>query len=262
VDVRPIHELSGVLRARICMQSFSESRAIFDYFSNRAAGVMIDVGAHTGTTFRPFLDRGWRVLAAEPDPSKFPALDRFAGVDNFSLLPVALGDCEETERQFFTSSESTGISSLIPFRASHVPSAMVRVTTLARVIEEYGIERVEFLKIDTEGYDERVLRGFPWWRLKPEVILCEFDEQKQCGLDSDYRSLGHLLLSQGYHVYISEWDPIERYGGSHRWRDVRPFPCTLAHPAAWGNFIALRAGADVARLERVLPQDRDVALAA
>jgi len=223
---------------------------------------MIDVGAHTGSTLKPFLQRGWRVIAAEPDAAKLPTLQRFESNECFALLPIALGDSEESDRPFFTSNESTGISSLIPFRASHVQSASVRVTTLARVIEEQSIDRIDFLKIDTEGFDERVLRGFPWWRLKPEMILCEFDEQKTRGVEYDYRSLGGLLLAQGYHVFISEWHPIVRYGGNHRWRNIRPFPSQLIHPGAWGNFIALRAGADLARLESVLPLEIQLAVAA
>jgi hypothetical protein len=32
------------------------------------------------------------------------------------------------------------------------------------VVERPGLTRLDFLKVDTEGFDERVLRGFPWWR--------------------------------------------------------------------------------------------------
>jgi hypothetical protein len=90
-------------------------------------------------------------------------------------------------------------------------------------------------------------------KLRPQIILCEFDEQKTRGVDYDYRALGDLLLGQGFYVYLSEWHPIVRYGGNHRWRSVRRFRCELIDPAAWGNFIAIRSDADVDRLEMLLP---------
>jgi FkbM family methyltransferase len=233
---------------------FCESQSIQDYFSNRTEpGLMIDIGAHFGSTLRPYLERGWRVIAAEPDPAKISRLKRFVESPGFTLLPLAVGDREETALPFFTSEESTGISSLIAFRDSHVRTATVKVTTLARIVEDHDIDAIDFLKIDTEGFDYRVLQGFPWWKLRADVILCEFDEQKTRGVDYDYRALGNLLLAQGYHVYLSEWLPIVRYGANHRWRSVRRYPCELIDPAAWGNFIAIRADADVDRLEMLLP---------
>jgi FkbM family methyltransferase len=233
---------------------FCESHAILDYFSARAEpGVMIDVGAHLGSTLRPYVKRGWRVIAAEPDPAKIPRLKRFVDSPGFTLLPLAVGDQEEASLPFFTSAESTGISSLIAFRNSHVQTTTVKATTLARIIDDHDVDTIDFLKIDTEGFDYRVLQGFPWWKLRPEVILCEFDEQKTRGVDYDYRALGDLLVSQGHHVYLSEWLPIVRYGGNHRWRSVRRYPCELIDAAAWGNFIAIRANGDVDRLEMLLP---------
>jgi len=233
---------------------FCESAVIADYFSNRTEpGVMFDIGAHFGSTLRPYLDRGWRVIAAEPDQTKIARLKRFVDRPMFTLLPLAVGDREEAWLPFYISEESTGISSLIPFRDSHVEAGTVNLTTLARIIDDHDIGEIDFLKIDTEGFDYCVLRGLPWWRLKPEVILCEFDEQKTRGVAYDYHSLGDALLAQGYHVYLSEWFPIIRYGVKHDWRCINRYSCELIDPAAWGNFIAVRADADVDRMEMLLP---------
>jgi len=238
----------------ITSAQFCESAVIADYFASRIdPGVMLDIGAHFGSTLRPYLDRGWRVIAAEPDQAKISRLKKFVDRPGFTLIPVAVGGREEASLPFYTSEESTGISSLIPFRDSHVQSGNVKLTTLGRIIEDHDIAAIDFLKIDTEGFDFQVLRGMPWWKVRPEVVLCEFDEQKTRGVDHDYRALGNALLAQGYHVYLSEWFPIVRYGGNHRWRSVRRFSCDLFDPTAWGNFIAVRADADVDRMEMLLP---------
>jgi FkbM family methyltransferase len=235
--------------------NFCEAAAILNYFSPRTSpGIMIDVGAHFGSTFKPYLARGWRVITCEPDASKFQRLERFTDDPNFTFLRCAVGAAEDSSAAFFTSDESTGIASLIPFRSSHMLAGNVPVTTLATIIEQHDLRAIDFLKVDTEGFDYRVLQGFPWHRaeLRPEVILCEFDEQKTRGVDYDYRSLGDLLLSLGYRVWLSEWHPIVRYGGNHRWRSIHSYPCALENADAWGNFIALRTGADATRMRRII----------
>jgi hypothetical protein len=39
---------------------------------------------------------------------------------------------------------------------------------------------------------------------------------------------------------VSEWYPVQKYGGQHRWRRFALWPTTLQSDAAWGNFIAIR----------------------
>ena len=234
------------------MSGFSESEAFLEYFSNRGIGVMIDVGAHFGSTLKPYLQRGWRVIACEPDPAKFPKLQRFDVGPNFTLIKAAVGEFEQEAAEFFTSEESTGISSLTPFRTSHVRSASVSVTTLSRIVEDCDVRDLDFLKVDAEGSDYAVLRGFPWSHLKPEVVLCEFDEKKRSGSEPGYRELGDFLIDRDYCVWMSEWFPIVRDGGNHRWRSVRRYPCELEDPEAWGNYIAVRTDKDVIRMESIL----------
>ena len=200
---------------------------------------MVDVGAHSGTSFRPYLEQGWRVLAFEPDSTKHAKLSRFIGRPGYTFLPFAVGDQPSAAVQFFTSPESTGISSLVPFRSSHTPADQVPVTTLAAELAAANIKAVDYLKVDTEGYDLAVLRGHDW-RVKPDVLMCEFDEVKTRILGHDYRSLGDLLLDQGYAVWLSQWVPLERYGSGHTWNSIGPYPGPLHTADAWGNFIAVR----------------------
>lgn len=227
-------------------ETFNELELILGYFrSAPRRGVMLDVGAQYGQSFAPFLDLDWRVLAFEPDP-KNRALLLEKGLDRrVTLIPDAVSYCEMDDVPFFSSVESSGISSLSAFRSSHQESARVKVRTLRNVMAEQGIQSIDFLKIDTEGHDLFVLRGYPWDRERPEVVLCEFEDNKTRSLGYDYHDLGKFLLAQGYAVLLSEWQPIVRYGGNHRWVSLRHYPADVTDPKAWGNFIAL--GSQAAR---------------
>jgi FkbM family methyltransferase len=235
-----------VLR-RLTTHPFSEAALIQQHFGRRRGGMMFDVGAHFGESHRPYLERGWHVMAFEPDPSNRSRIRTTPGAGTLDLLDCAVGERPLADAAFYASDESTGVSTLVPFIASHKPVCRVQVRTLDEVCQERAMTRCDFLKIDTEGHDLFVLRGFPWDRMQPEVILCEFEDRKTQPLGYDDRALGEFLTVRGYAVFLSEWDPIERYGGQHTWRRAVRFPVSLLDARGWGNFIAFRQDVDVPR---------------
>lgn len=202
-------------------------------------GVMIDVGAHSGSTLEPFANDGWEVHAFEPDPANRIGLERgFGRHPNVTIVPKAVSD-RAGEMPLFTSAESTGISSLTPFTADHVQASHVDVITLREYMFSAGIAHIDFLKIDVEGLERNVLAGHDW-TVSPRVILLEFEDAKTLPLGYSWRDLADGLVARGYQVLVSEWFPIDSYGAAHRWRRANLYPTDLADPDAWGNLIAAR----------------------
>jgi FkbM family methyltransferase len=214
--------------------------------------VMVDVGAHHGHALEPFaLDR-WAVHAFEPDRLNRRELERrWGGWPGVRIDDRALSDREAASAAFYRSSVSDGISSLHPFHPSHTEGPAVAVTTLAAYLLETGLDRVDFLKVDAEGHDLHVLRGVPWERLRPGVVVCEFDEAKGRTVDGGYHALGGFLADRGYLILVSEWEPIVEYGLRHRWRRFVQYPAALLDGAAWGNLIAVRDAVTFDRLLRL-----------
>ncbi|HCL70230.1 MAG TPA: hypothetical protein DIC65_04230, partial [Actinobacteria bacterium] len=134
---------------------------------------MVDVGAHKGTSFAPFVRAGWDVWAFEPSTVMYDALvDRFGQWRNLQLLPVAVSDAVADDVSFFTSVQSTGISSLLDFHKSHEFSE----TVSTRRLDSLPLETLDFLKIDTEGFDLNVFRSRG--ALTPRVVGTEFEDNK------------------------------------------------------------------------------------
>jgi Methyltransferase FkbM domain len=140
----------------------------------------------------------------------------------------------------YTSAVSSAISGLLDSTASHVLSEFVPTVALAAYLEAQQLDRVGLLKVDTEGYDLPVLRGCDWHRAAPEVVICEFEDRKTARLGYGVADLAEFLIARDYRVLLSEWYPIERYGGNHRWRRLTPYPSRLGSADAWGNLIAIR----------------------
>lgn len=220
----------------------SESEIAFDVLdTDPVQGLMIDVGAHHGRALAPFARSGWQVFAFEPDSrNRASLLKSFGDCRNVVVDARALSDHRQEKAVLYRSEESTGISGLSCFHSSHRPAEEVEVTTLESFLDERGMadEDVTFLKIDTEGFDLHVLRGFPWHLSSPRLILCEFEDAKTVPLGYRFHDVCAFLQGHGYKLVVSEWYPIKRYGDPHKWRRFATYPCQLQDSNSWGNILA------------------------
>ena len=217
--------------------------------SDKKCGIMVDVGAHFGSALPPFIENGWKVYAFEPDKNNRKILEkRFENRPSLIIDNRAVSDKSEINVSFFSSKESSGISSLTSFHKTHEKTGNVSVITLGKFCEEQNIDCIDFLLIDAEGHDLFVLKGLDWGKIKPEIIVCEFEDRKTKSLGYGFHDMAMFLKDRGYEVLVSEWHPIVRYGIAHDWRRLSRYPCEIANPEAWGNLIAFRETPDWQKL--------------
>lgn len=218
--------------------------------------LMVDVGTHHGGSLKPFVEKGWRVLGFEPDPSNRQAVtDRFGTRQRLTIDPRAVSDEVALGVNFFSTDESSGASSLSAFTGGHELSATVDVTTLEIALREHDVEAIRLLKVDAEGFDLMVLRGLPWDRIRPDAIMVEYEDRKTQNLSKDpytTAEMAEYLESKGYTVVCSEWHPIVRYGIRHDWRRMFHWGSEAPDPQSWGNLIAFRYPADAQAFERLV----------
>lgn len=201
--------------------------------------VMIDVGAGHGTTFEGFARDGWKVYAFEPDADNRKICEVLCKkLGTVVLDPRAVSNKAEKNAPFFRSDLSAGISGLSPFHSSHVDAGTVETVTIDSFCQEHQIEKVGHLKVDTEGFDLFVLQGMQFDKIKPDIIMCEFEDIKTVPLGYTFHDLCKYLTARGYHVLVSEWYPAVKRGGPHWWRRFETYPCELLDKSSWGNIIA------------------------
>jgi hypothetical protein len=58
-------------------------------------------------------------------------------------------------------------------RGHEVKTRNVPVGTLAGILADAGVSHIEVLKVDVEGFEEKVLGGNDWERFRPSVVLVE-----------------------------------------------------------------------------------------
>jgi FkbM family methyltransferase len=229
----------GSVIARNKKAQFDECKFVYEALGARNnKGVMIDVGAHVGSSLIAFAKAGWNIWAFEPDPHNRQKLhERVKNRSNVRVINKAVSAEAKTNVAFYSSNVSTGISGLTAFHESHEESARIDSTTLDIFVSEYQLQEVDFLKIDVEGHEMDVLNGLDFGKIKPRAIVAEFEDEKTKMHGYRMPDLARHLEDAGYVVFVSEWHPIERYGIKHSWKKMRRYPCDTP-PTAWGNLVA------------------------
>jgi FkbM family methyltransferase len=166
-DSGPSRSLSDrVLRGRL---PFEDIAAIRRLVRNRApGGVMVDVGANIGTTSIPRIALGDfdRAYVVEPDRTNYACLVANIADNHLDGRIVAgrLAIADTSGAARLRISPRIGGHQLIrPGHALAEPQDDVRCATLDGWLDERGVElgAVTFVKVDTQGWDVRVLHGAP-----------------------------------------------------------------------------------------------------
>lgn len=127
-------------------------------------GVFVDVGANVGT-FALVLARQvgatGKVVAIEPHPLTFARLSfnhAASKAAQVRLVQAAAGD-SDGELMIETGGGNLGATHVVTGTAG-TDAIKVPSLRLTRILEEAGVTQVDSLKIDVEGFEDRVLIGF------------------------------------------------------------------------------------------------------
>jgi FkbM family methyltransferase len=223
--------------------SFNECNLVVSFIKKyNIKGTIIDVGFFNGGSTIELIENGWLVYGFEPDKDeyKIQSINKIKKYSNFIFDDRAVSDMTGDKMKFYISNESKGISSLHEFTKGHVMSHEVYTIRLDDYMKTKNISEVVFLKIDTEGHDLFVLHGFPFDKIKPMIILAEYEDRKTNRLKYSYKDIADLFINNQYYVYLFEWYPVVKYGGNHKFRKISEYPCELIDKDSTGNILAIR----------------------
>lgn len=143
-------------------------------------GFYIDVGAwspESDSVTKAFYDRGWRGINIEPDPGMCDRFKNDRRDDTNLCVAVADFNGEYPFHRLGNSGLSTldkRIAGDFESRGMDVRVFPVPVLTLNKIWRDHvGRRDVHFLKVDVEGFEERVIRGNNWRKHRPWVLVVE-----------------------------------------------------------------------------------------
>jgi FkbM family methyltransferase len=158
------HQFSATERGALFNPDYNREELDFLRAHTPGGGVFVDVGANVGTyalaLARHVGPRGC-VIAIEPHPLTHErlAFNRAAsGFAQVKLVAAAAADLDG-ELMIETDPDNLGASHIVTDRpAANVTKVPAR--RLHRVLADAGTDRVDALKIDVEGFEDRVLISF------------------------------------------------------------------------------------------------------
>lgn len=143
-------------------------------------GTYVDVGAQdpvVDSVSRAFYERGWRGVHIEPVRTYADRLR--ADRPDETILEVALGETAGTMELYIIG--DTGLSTGVKEHAERhqvergFESSRLRVPvlTLASALQSLEGSEIHWLKIDVEGFEAQVIRGWDSTKIRPWVLVVE-----------------------------------------------------------------------------------------
>ncbi len=181
---------------------------ILDAMMNKPKGFYVDVGSndprHYNNTYG-FYKKGWRGINVEPNIKKLRAFRWLRHGD----LNLNFGVAQASGQADFYSFKEDTLSTFSKDVAEeykkmgHKLKEVIKVELrpLSKILEDNLAENqeIDFLTIDTEGYDLEVLKSNDWNKYRPNYVVLESLEYKRDGSGKKLNSIyDDYMNSVGY----------------------------------------------------------------
>lgn len=248
------------LRARRIARRLAGPKLLSAFADAYPDAFFIEIGANDGVAhdhLRPFvLSHGWRGVMVEPVPFVFERLRRnYAGVEGVALANAAiarrdgtlpfyhLAEAGEGEREglpgwydaigSFSRETVLAHAADIPDIERRLVSARVECLSFESLCRRHGVERLDLLAIDAEGYDAEIVGSIDFERRRPRLLIYEHFHLRP----AERAGCGELLAGAGYETVEEHFDTFcldaSRDDSLTRaWRRLRPaLPGVSVHEA-------------------------------
>ena len=199
----------------------------------------IDIGANTGyySILAAAVNSKIKIHSFEPAHGPAYYLDQNISInyftENINTHSIALSDKEgqvefyevQNAKYRYLTHNLGGVGSLKKENNSMRASTIVKAMTLDNFVEQEGLQKIDLMKIDTEGTEHFILSGASQTieRCKP-IIICETLFHK---IEKD---LEEIMRGHGYEFYNHLDQKLHRVNTLIRERDNQVRDCFFVHP--------------------------------
>jgi len=166
---------------------YDEEVFLFNYFGNKK-GFLVDIGAADGmrnSNSRKLIENGWKGLLVEPGEVNFKKITDLYKLDNNIILEncgcsfeskevIFYHDYNDDAHQISTFSLEQKNICLEIYYCTFLEKNVNLIKT-SELFKKHCITKIDFMSIDTESYDENVLKGINFDEVEIELICIERD---------------------------------------------------------------------------------------
>lgn len=163
----------------------------------RSEHTVVHIGANIGEVSYLLADRsGCQLICIEPEAEEFRCLQqRNVGPFRAACHNTLLWSAEETLK--FYSKNDTGDSTVFEI-PGYTSVREARATTLDRVLDESGVERVRLVKLEAEGAEPEILDGAQRWLERIDYIAADLGPERGMTQESTAPAVIQRLLQAGF----------------------------------------------------------------
>lgn len=170
----------------------------------RPGDTFVDVGANVGIyslIASQIVGSNGRVISVEPNPSTFARLSRTVAennIANITLCNVGLADTSAKLELYTGTSEGNDTASMLP--GVSTKSVTVAVLPLDRLAEQCGVEKIDYMKIDVDGFEHKVFAGAGKLMASGKIrnVQCEFSDIHLRIVGSTPQKLHDVITGHGF----------------------------------------------------------------
>jgi len=249
--MRTPRKLWRAARYRRVLRNLAGPRLLAEFSRAYPEAFFVEIGSNDGDQhdhLRPFiLSSAWRGIMVEPVPYVFERLRRAYGANHrLALENAAIGDRDGVLPFFHVRDASAGeraelpdwydgIGSFsresllahaddIPDIAERIVRAEVTTLTFESLCGRHGVENVDLLVIDTEGYDWQILRSLDLEpRRRPRLIVYEHYHLSEADRDAaaaHLRANAYETMEEGFDTFCLDARKVDSV--TRLWRGLRP----------------------------------------
>ena len=189
--------------------SFNGVDLIIDYiFKDKNDGTYLDIGAQhpisNNNTFLLF-KRGWSGINLDLDKKNIELFN--IARPNDINLNLAVSNVEgETDLFFYhdASPINTLNKEVSDYQKAKIKEIKkIKTKTLNNILRNLNIKnKIDYMNIDVEGHEEKVLEGFDIKKYNPKIISIEYLDLKMKKLEFKNNNLDNLIKSNIYKYFI------------------------------------------------------------
>lgn len=186
---------------------------VLKYIGNIKNGTYLEAGAYDGITqsnTKYLDDIGWSGVLIEPSKNTFDRL--IINRPSNHCINCCLVSSDYKKETISGDFNGKTMSSVNGARLNSNFSCEVRALTLDTVLSQCNIQNIDFMSLDTEGYELEVLKGLDFSKISPKYILIEIYNHM-------YNDIVEYLSTYNYSMVenISKYNNIDTPGwdGTH-----------------------------------------------
>lgn len=184
---------------------YDEENIIDSFFKKKKDGFVVEIGAADGinnSNSRKLILDGWSALLIEPNPNNFSKLEKlYPENDKVKILNLGCSNTTEENINFYVD-QNDEFEQLSTFSLEQVQKCKemygcefiekrVDVVKTSDIFLKNKISKINFLSVDTESFDYKVISGIDFDKVEIDLICVEH-------LNSE---LENLLFNLNYVIF-------------------------------------------------------------